>query len=229
MSTILTPVSRRNDRERFVAKNPWTPGLTIAQIKEAVDSGEQTLKGGWVFPEPTGKKPRASRTTKGGSPKGAKRASTVQAKPKLTKAQKAEKAAKKAKREEFRQWLGDTAEQRATRKAANAKQAEWMRKNGIQPNGSAWMLCSKGERSVAKLKAANDADAKASGKKVKAPKVTATVVAEVTTDTPAQTVRPRRANGTFMSSKEGEVFTRLVNSGQDENVARIAASALAGL
>lgn len=58
----------------------------------------------------------------------------------------------------FVTWVRDTAEARKARKSSNADMAAWMRSKGLVPNGSAWELAKKGERSVVTLRKANAAD-----------------------------------------------------------------------
>ena len=74
---------------------------------------------------------------------------------------KAAKKAKADKSEKFVAWLKDTAEARKARQSSNAEMAKWMRSKGLVPNGTAWELCKKGERSVPVLRKANKADEKA--------------------------------------------------------------------
>lgn len=225
---VLNPKSRRDHKAAFVKANPWTVGKTLGDIKALVESGDETLKGGFVFPEPTPKKARASRTTKGGSPKGAKRASTVTARKGKGKKAKAEEP------NDFVTWLRSSAEARHNRQRSNKAQAEWMRSEGIVPSGQAWTECSKGERSVKVLKALNAKDGlamskakgKAGKKGVKVPvEVKTEVVAEVQPSTTVK--RPQRLHGGFMNKTEADLFHRLVTSGGlSETDARKAVSAL---
>lgn len=224
----LNPSTRRANREAFVKANPWTPGLTLDQIHALVLSGEQALKGNFAFPEVTSKNTKARTTRKGAT--ATKRANT-KAKSKATV--RKPKAKKEQKPSEFLLWLQATAEERATRKKVNKAQAEWMRSHGIVPSGQAWTACSKGERSVKKLIALNEADGVKTDVKVTAQKsgqpsesttkVTA-ISAKVDVTQPA---RPHRPNGSFMSKEQAEQFHLLVSTGLTEPDARKAAVALA--
>lgn len=218
----LTPSTRKANRAEFVAANPWTPGKTVAQIRELVESGEHTLDGPFVFPE------ASSKTKKVTARKGV--TATVKAN-KQTKRTKKERKASKAKQEKFLTWLHDTAEQRDNRKSHNAEASAWCRENGIHPSGSAWEALKKGERDVATLKALNVEDGlrpvKGEVKKTKSgKKATTKIAAVIEPDAPAKTVRPRRANGTFMGKVEAETFTQLTSNGLDPEIARKAVTVL---
>lgn len=71
----------------------------------------------------------------------------------------AKKAQPKADDKPFVEWIRDTAEARAARKASNGEMATWMRSKGLVPNGAAWEAAKKGERNVRTLKALQAKDA----------------------------------------------------------------------
>ena len=93
--------------------------------------------------------------------KAAKKAGKAGSKATVKAGKKAAKKAKADKSEKFVAWLKDTAEARHARQSSNAEMAKWMRSKGLVPNGTAWELCKKGERSVTVLRKANKADEKA--------------------------------------------------------------------
>lgn len=208
----LTPATRKTHRAEFVKANPWTPGKTLSEIRTLVESGKETLKGNFAFPDAKEDKTKKARVAKSDSP--------------TVKANKKAKAGKKGKARtpimdpEFRAKI----EEIKARKEARRKAAKWMHKNGIHPRGAAWTEVLNGERDLAILQGLNDQDGYSKHPNRK--EVTTAVVADVAAQSPARK-RPHRKNGSFMSKEQTETFFKLVDSGVDESIARTAAEALA--